>query len=197
MIPARDHVGRPQALDREKRGFLEKIPDGLRVCSGYVGRKLRRRRLSSITHDHRWEDRADGTTLTVDEPGRRVFVSHETQVEVIDLASNSVSAKIPDTPGVHGIALAHGRRTRVRQQRPCFHRHNFRLENTCRDCAGAHRQETRCHCLRSFHAPRIRDERRQATVLRSLTPPAEKSLARSNSAVVRNSPLPMDREMSS
>jgi DNA-binding beta-propeller fold protein YncE len=44
--------------------------------------------------------------LTVDEPGRRVFVSHETQVEVIDLASNSVSAKIPDTPGVHGIALA-------------------------------------------------------------------------------------------
>ena len=45
--------------------------------------------------------------LTVDEPGRRVFVSHETQVEVIDLASNSVSAKIADTPGVHGIALAH------------------------------------------------------------------------------------------
>jgi DNA-binding beta-propeller fold protein YncE len=45
--------------------------------------------------------------LTVDEPGRRVFVSHETQVEVVDLASNSVSAKIPDTPGVHGIALAH------------------------------------------------------------------------------------------
>ena len=45
--------------------------------------------------------------LTVDEPGRRVFVSHETQVEVIDLVSNSVSAKIPDTPGVHGIALAH------------------------------------------------------------------------------------------
>jgi YVTN family beta-propeller protein len=45
--------------------------------------------------------------LTVDEPGRRVFVSHETQVEVIDLASNNVSARIPDTPGVHGIALAH------------------------------------------------------------------------------------------
>lgn len=44
--------------------------------------------------------------LTVDEPGERLFVSHETQVEVIDLASNSVSGKIPDTPGVHGIALA-------------------------------------------------------------------------------------------
>ena len=44
--------------------------------------------------------------LTVDETGQRLFVSHETQVEVIDLASNSVSGKIPDTPGVHGIALA-------------------------------------------------------------------------------------------
>jgi YVTN family beta-propeller protein len=44
--------------------------------------------------------------LTVDETGQRLFVSHETQVEIIDLASNSVSGKIPDTPGVHGIALA-------------------------------------------------------------------------------------------
>jgi len=44
--------------------------------------------------------------LTVDETGQRLFVSHETQVEVIDLASNSVVGKIPDTPGVHGIALA-------------------------------------------------------------------------------------------
>ena len=44
--------------------------------------------------------------LTVDEPGRRLFVSHETQVEVIDLASDTVSGKIPNTPGVHGIAIA-------------------------------------------------------------------------------------------
>lgn len=44
--------------------------------------------------------------LTVDEPGQRLFVSHETHVEVIDLASNSVIGQIPDTPGVHGIALA-------------------------------------------------------------------------------------------
>ncbi len=44
--------------------------------------------------------------LTVDEAGQRLFVSHETQVEVIDLASNSVKGKIANTPGVHGIALA-------------------------------------------------------------------------------------------
>lgn len=36
--------------------------------------------------------------LTVDEPGQRLFVSHETHVEVIDLASNSVIGQIPDTP---------------------------------------------------------------------------------------------------
>jgi YVTN family beta-propeller protein len=44
--------------------------------------------------------------LTVDETGQRLFVSHETQVEVIDLASNSVRGKIANTPGVHGIAIA-------------------------------------------------------------------------------------------
>ena len=44
--------------------------------------------------------------LTVDETGQRLFVSHETQVEVIDLATNRVSGKIVNTPGVHGIALA-------------------------------------------------------------------------------------------
>lgn len=44
--------------------------------------------------------------MTVDDAGHRVFVSHETQVEVIDLQSKKAIAKIPDTPGVHGIALA-------------------------------------------------------------------------------------------
>jgi YVTN family beta-propeller protein len=44
--------------------------------------------------------------LTVDDAGRRVFISHETQVEVIDLQSKKAIATIPNTPGVHGIALA-------------------------------------------------------------------------------------------
>ncbi len=44
---------------------------------------------------------------TVDAAGRRLFVSHATEVEVIDLNSGNVIGKIPDTPGVHGIALAH------------------------------------------------------------------------------------------
>ena len=44
--------------------------------------------------------------LTVDEANRRLYVSHETQVEVVDINSGTLAGKIPNTPGVHGIAIA-------------------------------------------------------------------------------------------
>jgi DNA-binding beta-propeller fold protein YncE len=44
--------------------------------------------------------------LTVDEAARRLYVSHGTQVEVIDLDSLSVVGNVPNTPGVHGIAIS-------------------------------------------------------------------------------------------
>jgi len=44
--------------------------------------------------------------LTVDEANRRLYVSHETQVEVVDIGSGTLAGKIPDTQGVHGIAIA-------------------------------------------------------------------------------------------
>jgi YVTN family beta-propeller protein len=44
--------------------------------------------------------------LTVDESARRLYVSHGTQVEVIDIDSGTVVGNIPKTPGVHGIAIA-------------------------------------------------------------------------------------------
>jgi YVTN family beta-propeller protein len=44
--------------------------------------------------------------LIVDEAARRLYVSHGTQVEVIDVDSLSVVGTIPKTPGVHGIAIA-------------------------------------------------------------------------------------------
>jgi len=44
--------------------------------------------------------------LTVDEAARRLYVSHGTQVEVIDLDSKTLVGTIPNTPGVHGVALA-------------------------------------------------------------------------------------------
>lgn len=44
--------------------------------------------------------------LTVDESARRLYVSHGTQVEVLDVDSGAVVGKIANTPGVHGIAIA-------------------------------------------------------------------------------------------
>ena len=44
--------------------------------------------------------------LSVDEGARRLYVSHGTQVEVLDTDSGTVVGTIPKTPGVHGIAIA-------------------------------------------------------------------------------------------
>ena len=44
--------------------------------------------------------------LIVDESARRLYVSHGTQVEVLDVDSGAIVGSIPKTPGVHGIALA-------------------------------------------------------------------------------------------
>ncbi|HEX4567292.1 MAG TPA: YncE family protein, partial [Vicinamibacterales bacterium] len=44
--------------------------------------------------------------LAVDATARRLYVSHGTHVVVVDLDSNKVVGDIPDTPGVHGIAIA-------------------------------------------------------------------------------------------
>jgi DNA-binding beta-propeller fold protein YncE len=44
--------------------------------------------------------------LAVDEGARRLYVSHGTQVEVLDIDSKTLVGTIPNTPGVHGIAVA-------------------------------------------------------------------------------------------
>ena len=44
--------------------------------------------------------------LTYDAVRHRLFLSHATQVEVVDEASGNIIGRIPETPGVHGIALA-------------------------------------------------------------------------------------------
>ena len=41
--------------------------------------------------------------LNVDPAGERLYVSHGTQVEVVDLKTRKVIGTIPNTPGVHGI----------------------------------------------------------------------------------------------
>jgi DNA-binding beta-propeller fold protein YncE len=44
--------------------------------------------------------------LTVDEAARRLYVSHGTQVDVIDIDALTVVGNVPKTPGVHGVAIA-------------------------------------------------------------------------------------------
>ena len=44
--------------------------------------------------------------LTADSAGRRLYVSHSTHVVVVDLDTDKVVGDIPDTKGVHGIAVA-------------------------------------------------------------------------------------------
>jgi DNA-binding beta-propeller fold protein YncE len=44
--------------------------------------------------------------LTVDPKGRRVYISHGTHVVVVDADSGAVVGDIPNTNGVHGIAIA-------------------------------------------------------------------------------------------
>jgi YVTN family beta-propeller protein len=44
--------------------------------------------------------------LTIDDAARRLYVSHGTQVEVLDVDSGAIVGKIENTLGVHGIAVA-------------------------------------------------------------------------------------------
>ena len=44
--------------------------------------------------------------LTYDPAGKRLFISRGTRVMVVDPAKGSVISEIPNTPGIHGIALA-------------------------------------------------------------------------------------------
>ena len=44
--------------------------------------------------------------VTVDATARRVYISHSTQVDVLDADSFALVGTVPNTPGVHGIAIA-------------------------------------------------------------------------------------------
>jgi YVTN family beta-propeller protein len=44
--------------------------------------------------------------VTMDSVARRIYISHEIQVDVVDADTGKLIGTIPDTPGVHGIAIA-------------------------------------------------------------------------------------------
>ena len=56
--------------------------------------------------------------LSVDPAAHRLYVSHATHVVVIDTQANKVVGDIPDTPGVHGFAIARRSRQGLLEQRP-------------------------------------------------------------------------------
>ena len=45
--------------------------------------------------------------ITFDSVARRLYISHATQVDVVDADSGKVVGTIDDTPGVHGAAISH------------------------------------------------------------------------------------------
>lgn len=44
--------------------------------------------------------------ITVDSPGHRIYITHATHVVVFDWVTDSVVGDIPNTIGIHGVALA-------------------------------------------------------------------------------------------
>jgi DNA-binding beta-propeller fold protein YncE len=44
--------------------------------------------------------------LTVDAAARRLYVTHGTRVQVLDIDADTLVGEIPNTPGVHGVAVA-------------------------------------------------------------------------------------------
>lgn len=54
-----------------------------------------------VPGDGRWD------YVNFDNTSRRLYISHGTQVDVLDVDSEKVIGSIPNTPGVHGITLAH------------------------------------------------------------------------------------------
>ena len=44
--------------------------------------------------------------VTIDSAARRLYLSHGTQVDVVDPDNGKLIGTIPDTPGVHGVAIA-------------------------------------------------------------------------------------------
>lgn len=62
--------------------------------------KCKRRRKSDPAGEGRWD------YLVFDAQARRLFVTRESRVIVLDADTGKSVGEIPDTPGVHGVALA-------------------------------------------------------------------------------------------
>jgi YVTN family beta-propeller protein len=64
--------------------------------------------LASFRVAERWPVGGEGgwDYLALDASGRRLFVTRESRVDVIDTTSGGIIGSIPNTPGAHGVAFA-------------------------------------------------------------------------------------------
>jgi DNA-binding beta-propeller fold protein YncE len=91
------------ALQISREGTLKRLAIGLLIAAAAViagPSGYKEARTFTIGGNGFWD------YVTVDSTGRRIFVSHATEVDVVSLDTGKVIGKIPGTPGVHGIALA-------------------------------------------------------------------------------------------
>jgi hypothetical protein len=47
--------------------------------------------------------------LTIDSAGRRLYIARADRVTVFDLDKGEVAGEVPNTPGIHGVALVPGK----------------------------------------------------------------------------------------
>jgi YVTN family beta-propeller protein len=59
-----------------------------------------------VVNEYRLGGEGGWDYLTLDAKARRLYVSHATHVLVVDADTGAVVGDIPDTPGVHGVAVA-------------------------------------------------------------------------------------------
>ena len=103
--------------------------------------------------------------LTVDSGAHRLYVTRGTHVMVIDTEKNAVVGDIPNTPGVHGVAIAPKLGRGYTQQRTRKHRLDLRPQIAQRAAARCSRAESGRHPLRFQHQSSLYLQRPAATTL--------------------------------
>ncbi|MDP4291189.1 MAG: YncE family protein [Bacteroidota bacterium] len=73
------------------------------VCSSFI---VNAQSAYQITNKIKLGGAGGWDYLSVDNAAGRLYVSHATQVMVVDLQKGALAGSIPDTKGVHGIAIA-------------------------------------------------------------------------------------------
>lgn len=91
--------------DSNRRSFL-KLFAALIVCIACTAVPAVSADIPEITKKIPIPGQGSWDYLTVDEGNRRLYVSHGTQVEVLDIDTGGIVGNIANTPGVHGIAIA-------------------------------------------------------------------------------------------